>query len=92
MNGHCRHCHRYCQGSAEEQGMVWVIAAQRHHARLHLAEWDDGHCPACAEAERIADEITATIPDEYPGIADLGTMQLLTDVYAECARIARGEA
>lgn len=57
--GHCRHCSRYCQGSAEEEGMVWVIAAQRHHDRLAVAEWDDGGCPMCAEAERIAAAIEA---------------------------------
>ncbi len=78
-DGHCRHCVKYPTNHAGQ------------------CRDDEGacwvlRCPACAEAERIAAAITATIPDEYPGITDQETMQLLSEVFAECADIARGEA
>jgi len=87
MSRHCRHCRPGCQGASPVR-----FGAPRKHYDLDYSAWSDGRCPACAEAERIEATITATIPDEYPGITDQETMQLLSEVFAECADIARGEA
>ncbi len=47
MSNHCRHCDR-CRD-------IWLGA----HTNAKGATWPDGHCPACAEAERIAAAIEA---------------------------------
>lgn len=45
--GHCTHC--WAGGDGCHIG-------SRDHGSAH-SNWNDGHCPACAEAERIADWI-----------------------------------
>lgn len=50
MREHCRHCEDECPGGLP-------IPAWPHpepHMNDDGAEWPSGHCPACAEAERIA--------------------------------------
>ena len=67
--GHCRHCHHLCPGGDEEY--VGNGAYVREHCSVDdEAQWSDGHCPACDEAERIAqllDEEAATAgPERLP--------------------------
>lgn len=51
--GHCRHCHHLCPGGDEEY--VGNGAYVREHCSVDdEAQWSDGHCPACDEAELIA--------------------------------------
>jgi len=45
--GHCTHC--WAGGDGCHIG-------SRDHGSAH-SNWNDGHCPACDEAERIADWI-----------------------------------
>ena len=55
MTGHCRHCEDACSGGL-------LIPAWPHpepHMNDDGAEWPEGHCPACAAAERIAKAIDA---------------------------------
>lgn len=47
---HCRHC-------AGAPGKSFIACGGPMHANARGALWLDGDCPACAEAERIADWI-----------------------------------
>lgn len=53
----CRHCIDGCNGVSG----VWMHAAQEQPAGetapVGYAVWQDGGCPMCAEAERIAAEV-----------------------------------
>ena len=57
MSGHCRHC---VEGCTSVSG-VWDHTAQRQPTTYpptgSYVVWQDGHCPMCAEADRIADAI-----------------------------------
>ncbi len=57
MADHCRHCEDECPGGLP-------IPAWPHpepHMNDDGAEWPEGKCPACAEAERIAVAVEADI-------------------------------
>lgn len=75
MSRHCRHCRPGCQGASPVR-----FGAPRKHYDLDYSAWSDGHCPACAEAERIA----AALLDEYDEHEDIAVLAAL--------RIVRGEA
>ena len=47
QNGHCEHCHEMCQVHEPD-----TPPQTSEHAGLHSG-WLGGHCPACAERERI---------------------------------------
>ncbi len=84
--GCCRHCIDGCEGGSE----VWMHTAQEQPAGettpTAYAVWEDGGCPMCAEAARIATTIEAqfsgSLRDEYGQGKDAGI--------ALAARIAHG--
>ena len=63
--GHCRHCADGCQYYSHVDCSPY---RQQHHGVY--AKWHNRHCPACDEAERIAqlcDEEAATAgPERLP--------------------------
>ncbi len=83
--GHCRHCPEAC--CRYKFAMQW----DKHHDGK--ASWEDGHCPACDEAEAIA-----VLLGREAERAHLDAKDRLTSGYTEAgicyehaARIARGE-
>ena len=55
--GHCGHCgpgHLECEDGGEDVGWVHGFTDRLGNFRVW---WVSGHCPACAEAERIAEAI-----------------------------------
>lgn len=96
--GHCRHCAEDCRGGdpipawpRPEMHSGSLEDAQRAVLAFHLglcsganlAQWYD--CPACAEAERVADAIIAAAAEH-----DLSEAQHAA--FVRCAAIARGDA
>ena len=71
--GHCRHCAVECIWIDESEWAEKGKELAHEDASAYKGEgaiWDDGHCPACDEAERIAqlcDEEAATAgPERLP--------------------------
>ena len=46
--GHCEHCANGCDG-----GTTYGSVERAHSGEFPVAFWNTGHCPACAERERI---------------------------------------
>lgn len=87
--GHCRHCHHLCPGGDEEY--VGNGAYVREHCSVDdEAQWSDGHCPACDEAERIAaecDRLAKPCCERHERIHGPQS-----DAYEHIADFARGDA
>ena len=49
MSAHCEHCHPHC---SEQSGAAnWHVNMPTLHVTTWI--WHTGHCPICAERERI---------------------------------------
>ena len=80
-DGHCRHCGTGCTGGTD------LGDGPNLHTDMAFAFWRDGRCPACAEAERIAEAIDAKRAHPINEGKDAYDIRYaLTDA----ARIARG--
>ena len=82
--GHCRHCDPRCEGG--EEVYIGNGVREMDHG-TERAYWSAGDCPACAEAERIADLIDAELrPLSEDGVIGWKRIGLTL-----AASIARGE-
>ena len=85
MSRHCRHCRPRCHGD----GTV-MFGTPRKHYDVNYSAWSGGNCPACAEAERIAEAVEVEVSDAYSPAPDHYGRGYL-DALTLAARIARGE-
>lgn len=86
--GHCRHCGSGCRGRGTP-GTSHPNALRRHGDMIG-GSWYADHCPACAEAERIAAEFKAraALLIKHGGQRE----QIRAITYHAAARYARGES
>ena len=83
--GHCRHCADECNGP-DTSGHPLA-----HFSTDGDASWEDGCCPACAEAEEIAKEIAELA--HRCEVLEYGPEMLVRGMRkARALVIARGEA
>lgn len=75
-DGHCQHCAAWCVALPPEHG------SEPHESQF--AQWMHGHCPTCAERERIVAAIEAH--------AKANKIAGYTHGLMRAAKIARGDA
>jgi len=86
---HCRHCEDSCPGGIPVP--CWPYPES--HMNDAGAEWPEGCCPACAEAERIAKKYDAEKVNARPGgeHEDIAQGMTYADAMEIAAKFARGE-
>jgi hypothetical protein len=87
--GHCQHCPGDCIPRGDWDHWSRTYAVDASGWAESSSAWKSGHCPACAEAERIAVAIWSAAADRR--VASMGLTASVEAAYSEAIKIARGD-